>query len=50
MIVERPEIVAKKERVGDVEVDLVIGANHQHALLTIVDRSTGFAWIRKARK
>jgi len=47
MIAERPEIVAKKERIGDIEIDLVIGANHQHALLTIVERSTGFAWIRK---
>ena len=35
---DRPEIVQNKERVGDFEIDLIIGANHKGALLTIVDR------------
>jgi len=47
MIDKRPKIVEKKSRCGDLEIDLVIGANHQHALLTIVDRRSGYAFIRK---
>ena len=31
----RPNIVEERKRLGDVEVDLVIGANHKGALLTI---------------
>ena len=38
---KRPEIVEKKERIGDLEIDLVIGKNHKGALLTINDRATG---------
>lgn len=38
---KRPEIVEKKERFGDLEIDLVIGKNHKGALLTINDRATG---------
>lgn len=40
-ITQRPEIVNKKQRFGDLEIDLVIGANHKGALLTINDRATG---------
>ncbi len=40
-ITQRPKIVDKKERFGDLEIDLVIGANHKGALLTINDRATG---------
>ena len=40
-IEKRPEIVDKKERLGDAEMDLVIGKDHKGALLTINDRSTG---------
>ena len=38
---KRPEIVEKKERFGDLEIDLVIGKDHKGALLTINDRATG---------
>ncbi|WP_373511274.1 IS30 family transposase [Persicitalea sp.] len=38
---QRPQIVEQKQRVGDVEMDLVIGKNHKGALLTINDRATG---------
>ena len=41
----RPEIVQNKERAGDFEIDLIIGANHKGALLTIVDRKTSFVLI-----
>ncbi len=39
---ERPAIVEAKERVGDWEIDLVIGKGHSGALVTIVDRATSF--------
>lgn len=44
---QRPEIVEKNERFGDFEADTIIGQNHQKALLTINDRATGYAMIRK---
>jgi transposase, IS30 family len=37
----RPEIVEAKERLGDVEIDLVIGKDHDGALLTVNDRASG---------
>lgn len=45
-IEERPAIVEQKKRLGDLEIDTVMGKNHKGALLTINDRSTGFVWIR----
>ena len=39
-ILERPAIVDEKIRVGDLEIDTIIGAGKQSALLTIVDRVT----------
>jgi IS30 family transposase len=35
---ERPEIVAEKSRIGDWEVDSIIGAKHRGSLVTMVDR------------
>jgi IS30 family transposase len=40
-IEERPIEVEQKERIGDYEVDLVIGKDHKGALLTLNDRATG---------
>jgi IS30 family transposase len=39
---ERPPEVDAKERVGDWEMDLIVGPRHKGAMLTIVERSTGF--------
>ena len=39
---ERPAIVDEKTRVGDWEIDLVIGKGHRGALVTIVERATSF--------
>lgn len=36
----RPRIVEKRQRLGDVEVDLMMGKNHKGALLVIVDRTS----------
>lgn len=38
---ERPSIVEEKIRVGDLEMDLVIGKEHKGAILTVNDRATG---------
>ncbi len=38
---QRPAVVEQKQRVGDVEMDLVIGRGHSGVLLTINDRATG---------
>lgn len=39
---ERPSVVEDKSRVGDWEIDLVIGKGHSGALVTIVERKTSF--------
>jgi len=39
---DRPDIVDEKTRVGDWEIDLVIGRGHSGALVTIVERQTKF--------
>jgi IS30 family transposase len=39
---ERPVIVDDKSRIGDWEIDLVIGKGHSGALVTIVERKTSF--------
>jgi IS30 family transposase len=40
---ERPAIVDNKSRVGDWEIDLVIGKGHSGAIVTIVERSLSFS-------
>jgi IS30 family transposase len=47
---ERPPIVDEKQRFGDWEIDTVIGKNHQGALVTINDRTTGLVKIRKVER
>lgn len=37
---KRAKIVEKRKRFGDIEVDLIIGANHKSALLVTTDRAT----------
>ncbi len=44
---ERPEIVEKRERFGDVEIDTIIGKDHKSAMITINDRATGVLKIRR---
>lgn len=43
---KRPKIVEKKRRIGDFEIDTVIGKNHIGALVTVVDRKSKFTLIR----
>ena len=46
-IEERPKIVDKKVRFGDLEIDTVIGKNHKGAILTITDRVSLMEWMVK---
>lgn len=41
-IEERPGVVDEKSRIGDWEIDTVIGKGHRGALVTIVERATQF--------
>lgn len=42
----RQEVVDRRARFGDLEIDTVIGKSHRMALLTINDRASGVLWIR----
>ena len=44
-ISKRPEIVDKKTRIGDFEIDTIIGKGKQGAITTIVDRASAFVKI-----
>jgi len=43
---ERPKVVDKKERIGDWEIDTIIGKNHKGVLISAVERKTQFSCIR----
>ena len=45
----RPAIVDEKSRIGDWEIDLVIGAKHRGALLTLVERRSRYTLLGKVR-
>lgn len=47
---ERPSIVDTKKRLGDWEIDTVIGKRHKGVLLTIVERKSKFTLIKKLPK
>lgn len=42
----RPAIVERKERVGDFEVDTIIGAQHRGAIVSLVDRKTKLTFLK----
>lgn len=46
-ISERPAIVEERSRFGDLEIDTIIGKDHQGAIVTINDRATGFLKMKK---
>ncbi len=43
----RPDIVEKRSRFGDLEVDLIIGKNHKQAIVTLNDRTSGMLKMKK---
>jgi IS30 family transposase len=49
-IEERPAIVETRSRIGDWEADTVIGKNHRQALVSLVERKSGFTLIRKVER
>lgn len=46
-IEERPAIVNRRKRLGDLEVDLMLGAKHQSAILVSIDRASLRVKLRK---
>jgi IS30 family transposase len=49
MIEKRPRVVEAKRRIGDWEIDTVIGKGHQGVLVTAVDRHSKFTLIAPAK-
>lgn len=47
MIDERPKIVDDKSRIGDWEIDTIIGKNHKQAVLSLVERVSKFTILKK---
>jgi IS30 family transposase len=47
---QRPAIVAERSRIGDWEGDTIIGANQQQAIVTWVERRTGFLLMAKVER
>lgn len=45
----RPKVVEKRERFGDLEVDLIIGRKHKEAIVTINDRASGMLRMKKVK-
>lgn len=46
-ISQRPKVVDDRERAGDLEIDTIIGKNHQGAILTVNDRASGLLKMKK---
>lgn len=44
---ERPAIVAERGRIGDMEIDTMVGKGHRQAIITIVDRRSKLLRMRK---
>jgi len=46
---ERSEIINNQERYGDWEIDTIVGKDNKGAIVTIVERKTGFILIKKLK-
>lgn len=46
-ITKRPDVVEERERLGDIEVDLMMGKAHKSALLVLTDRATLLTALEK---
>lgn len=46
-IEQRPEVVDERSRLGDVEIDLMVGKAHKSALVVITDRATLLTRLKK---
>jgi IS30 family transposase len=47
---ERPQVVAKRERVGDWEADTIIGKNHKQGIGSIVERESRLTSLEKVTR
>jgi IS30 family transposase len=47
---DRPAVVNDKVRLGDWEIDTIVGEGNKGAIVTIVERQTGFLFMRKLPK
>ncbi|MDR2449436.1 MAG: IS30 family transposase [Prevotellaceae bacterium] len=43
----RPEVINRKERFGDWEIDTIVGPENKGAILTVTERTTGFLLMKK---
>jgi transposase, IS30 family len=39
--------IEQRNHFGDLEIDTIIGKKHQQLLVSIVDRKTGYLWLKK---
>lgn len=44
---DRPAEIEQRSRFGDLAIDTIVGKNHQQSLVSIVDRKTGYLWLKK---
>jgi len=49
-IEERPEIVERRERIGDWEADTIISAGNRGAIVTLVERRTRFTLLKQVTR
>lgn len=47
---ERPDIVDSRSRIGDWELDTIIGKNHQQAIVSLTERKSRFTLIQKVKR
>jgi IS30 family transposase len=47
---ERPAIVESRSRIGDWELDTIIGKNHKQALVSLTERKTRYTLIQKVKR
>ena len=48
-IEQRPQHVEHRKQIGHWEADTVIGVNHKHAIVTLVERKSGYGLIAKVQ-
>ncbi len=47
LIDQRPDVINKKQRFGDWEIDTIVGKENKGAIVTIVERKTDFLMMKK---
>jgi len=47
---ERPAVVDKRSRIGDWELDTIIGKNHKQAIVSLTERKTRYTLIQKVKR